>query len=180
MDPKAKRELIEEGRQRQDVAYKYSIVLGLDMSSAAAMLKDYTLRLHTLLTSCSDCIRNYHMGRKSYLKYLHEYVYRVDFVKAEETYIIVGNWTTKNESIVLLAGCYNSTSIASIQDCNQQRTFSMQHRQRNGHKVYWRRTTQLHSWQSTKHFAAQSFTHQRRNCRGTSIMFSKGYKGRKS
>ena len=74
MSPEAKRKMIEDGKQRQDVAYKYSIVLGLDMTSAAEMVKEYTHRLHTLLTSCSDCIRNYHMGRRAYLKYLHEYV----------------------------------------------------------------------------------------------------------
>jgi len=74
MSPEAKRELIEEGKQRQDTAYKYSIGLGLDASSSANLFTDYALRKDVLLTSCSDCIRNYHMGRKAYLRYLHEYV----------------------------------------------------------------------------------------------------------
>jgi senataxin len=74
LDPAAKRELIEEGKHRQDIAYKYSIVLGLDPNVAGRMLSDYAKRMHELLSTCSTCIRNYHMGRKAYLKHLREYV----------------------------------------------------------------------------------------------------------
>lgn len=74
MNPAMKLELLKDAKDRQDVAYKYTIALGLDNAGAARMLTDYTQRVDTLLSTCSDCIRNYHMGRKAYLKYLHECV----------------------------------------------------------------------------------------------------------
>lgn len=77
MSPKAKLEIIEEGKHRHDIAYKYSIILALDQESAGTMLIYFTQRLHELLSGCATCIRNWHMGRKAYLKELQEYVIRI-------------------------------------------------------------------------------------------------------
>lgn len=68
----AKKELVEEGKQRHEVAYKYSIILALNVEVAGQPMVEFTQRLNKLLTSCSVCIANWHMGRKPYLKELQE------------------------------------------------------------------------------------------------------------
>lgn len=79
MSPEAKKELIEEGRQRHDIAYKYSIILAVDEQVAGDMLRSFTQRLNHMLSNCAGCIRNWHMGRKAYLKELQEYATQNDY-----------------------------------------------------------------------------------------------------
>ncbi|CZR51539.1 related to SEN1 protein [Phialocephala subalpina] len=67
-----KRELIEEAKRRHEVAYKYSLILGLAPDVSGRLLHEYTLRLNELLTSCDKCVHNWHLGRKAYLKDLSE------------------------------------------------------------------------------------------------------------
>ena len=74
MSPETKLELIQDGKRRHDVAYKYSLILGLSPDISGVLLEDYTRRLNKLFTSCDKCVHNWHMGRKAYLKELAEYV----------------------------------------------------------------------------------------------------------
>ena len=70
MSPEGKKEIIEEGKYRHEVAYKYSIILAVNQELSGTMLVYFTQRLNQLLSSCAACIRNWHMGRKAYLKEL--------------------------------------------------------------------------------------------------------------
>ncbi|RFU32526.1 hypothetical protein B7463_g3842, partial [Scytalidium lignicola] len=67
-----KHQAIEAFKRRKEVAYKVSLVLGLSPEVSGRVMEDYTRRLNTLLTSCSKCVSNWHMGRKGYLKQLAE------------------------------------------------------------------------------------------------------------
>ena len=73
MSPETKLELIQEAKRRHDVAYKYSLIIGLSPDVSGVLLDDYTERLKKLLTTCDKCVHNWHMGRKAYLKELTEY-----------------------------------------------------------------------------------------------------------
>jgi senataxin len=74
MSPETKRELIDDAKRRHKVAYKYSIVFGLAPEDTGAMREDYTLRLNRLLTTCDKCDYHWHMGRKTFVKEISEYV----------------------------------------------------------------------------------------------------------
>lgn len=67
---------ITEGGIRQDNVYSFIRVLGLPADSAQEIgWKDwYTQRVHSALTSCDKCVRNYHLGRARLLTKLREYV----------------------------------------------------------------------------------------------------------
>lgn len=66
------RELMKDFERRQEVAYKYSLIFGLSPEDAGQPLEDYEKRLDDLLTSCHQCVHNWQMGRKAYLKVLAE------------------------------------------------------------------------------------------------------------
>jgi senataxin len=72
MSSETKQELIQDAKRRHEVAYKYSLILGLAPEISGNMLEDYTSRLNRLLTTCDKCVHNWHMGRKRYLKELAE------------------------------------------------------------------------------------------------------------
>ena len=74
MSPETKLKLIEDAKNRHNVAYKYSLILGLAPEVSGVLLEDYTQRLNKLLTGCDKCVHHWHMGRKAYLKELAEYV----------------------------------------------------------------------------------------------------------
>ena len=72
MFPESKREAIRDAKKRHNVAYKYSIILGLSPEISGQLLEDYTRRLDLLLKTCDKCVHNWHMGRKAHLKWLAE------------------------------------------------------------------------------------------------------------
>lgn len=72
MTLEVKRKLLKDAKRRHQVAYKYSIVLGMDKSMSGDMREVYEDKLHSLLTVCDKCIHNWHLGRKTYLKDLSE------------------------------------------------------------------------------------------------------------
>jgi senataxin len=72
MSPDTKRELIHDAKRRHNVAYKYSIILGLDPEYTVGMRDDYVNRLNHLLKTCDKCGYNWHMGRKGYVKEITE------------------------------------------------------------------------------------------------------------
>jgi senataxin len=72
MSSDTKRELIHDAKRRHKVAYKYSIILGLDPEDTAGMLEDYVNRLNHLMRTCDKCGYNWHKGRKDYVKEISE------------------------------------------------------------------------------------------------------------
>lgn len=72
MSLETKQELIQDAKRRHAVAYKYSLILGMAQDIAGQLLTDYTGRLNLLFTQCDKCIRNWHSGRKPYLRELAE------------------------------------------------------------------------------------------------------------
>jgi senataxin len=74
MSSDTKRELIHDAKRRHDVAYKYSIILGLGPEDSAGLLDVWLDRLNHLLETCDKCGYNWHMGRKAYVKEISEYV----------------------------------------------------------------------------------------------------------
>lgn len=72
MSPETKQELIQDAKRRYEVAYKYTVVLGLTPELSKDMLEDYTELLHGQLANCDKCIHNWHIGRKPHIKELQE------------------------------------------------------------------------------------------------------------
>ncbi|PBP19231.1 hypothetical protein BUE80_DR009848 [Diplocarpon rosae] len=72
ISPEEKRELIREGRLRHSVAYKYSLVFGMDTETYGDLINPYHFRWNQLLAGCDKCVYNWHLGRKPYLKELSE------------------------------------------------------------------------------------------------------------
>ena len=72
MSPETKHELIHDSKRRHKVAYKYSIILGLNPADTAGMTEEYTDNLTKLLVTCDKCALNWHMGRKAFIKELSE------------------------------------------------------------------------------------------------------------
>ena len=70
--PETKYKLIQDAKRRHEVAYKYSLILGLSADVSGQLLEEYTTRLNALLTTCDKCVHGWHMGRKLYLKELAE------------------------------------------------------------------------------------------------------------
>lgn len=70
-----KKQCIAEGAQRRDCAYRFLISLGLtpeETAGTGGTVEAYFERVNALLTHCDKCVRNYHMGRKDFLKYMAE------------------------------------------------------------------------------------------------------------
>lgn len=70
-----KKQHIQDSEQRQKCAYRFTISMGLSPEEAAAVgdfLGQYTQRVGLLLSTCDKCVRNYHMGRKEFLKFMAE------------------------------------------------------------------------------------------------------------
>jgi senataxin len=74
MSVEEKLRVIQVAKRRHKVAYKYALVFGLSPDVSGVLLEQYMNRLTGLLTNCDKCVRNWHMGRKAYLKDLAEYV----------------------------------------------------------------------------------------------------------
>jgi senataxin len=72
MTQETKLKLIQDAKRRHEVAYKYSLILGLSPDVSGVLLENYTQRLNKLFTSCDKCVHNWQMGRKAYLKELAE------------------------------------------------------------------------------------------------------------
>jgi len=72
MSAATKHEMIQDGKKRHAIAYKFSIILGLDPEISRELRDAHFGHLDKLFTSCDKCVRNWHRGRKSYLKDLAE------------------------------------------------------------------------------------------------------------
>ncbi len=73
-----KAKLIAEGDERLETAYKLFELHMFEMADMEDALLDARMdhrgRSQDLLTSCDRCVRNYHMGRKPFLKEFSELV----------------------------------------------------------------------------------------------------------
>jgi len=71
-----KAKLIDEGNERLVIAYKLFELHIFEMADMGDALLDARLghraRSQGLLTTCDRCVRNYHMGRKHFLKEFSE------------------------------------------------------------------------------------------------------------
>lgn len=71
-----KAKLIDEGDERLKIAYKLFEIHIFEMADMGDALVDAKLdhrgRSQDLLTTCDRCVRNYHMGRKPFLKEFSE------------------------------------------------------------------------------------------------------------
>lgn len=63
-----KAKLIEESYRRTQIAYRLCMVYGLSEEEAADWQERHRKRSNELLTTCDRCVRNWHMGRKAFLK----------------------------------------------------------------------------------------------------------------
>ncbi|OBT68370.1 hypothetical protein VE03_02935 [Pseudogymnoascus sp. 23342-1-I1] len=65
---------IEDGEKRLKIAYRFSISLGFSPEQAeeAGFGDSYERRVTELLSTCDQCVRNYHTARKEFLGYMSE------------------------------------------------------------------------------------------------------------
>ncbi|KAI2469728.1 SEN1 N terminal-domain-containing protein [Annulohypoxylon bovei var. microspora] len=63
-----KEERIQQGKERLNQAYICSLILGLEDESAGNLVDEFKSRINVFLKSCATCVRNWHKGRKSFLK----------------------------------------------------------------------------------------------------------------
>lgn len=64
----AKRKRIQEGKDRVQVAYWSSLVFGMGKDKFDAEMQELSRRLTHWLKQCDQCIINWHMRRKSFLR----------------------------------------------------------------------------------------------------------------
>ena len=76
MSIEAKYKLVEDAKKRHNTAYKFSLIVGLGEDVSEGLRDTYVSNLNNALSSCDKCVRNWHMGRKAYLKDLAEFVTR--------------------------------------------------------------------------------------------------------
>jgi senataxin len=67
-----KKKRIEEGEKRLEIAYWNSLVFGFDKRESGQWAEDLTNRLNECLRECPDCVLNWHMRRKPYLRQFAE------------------------------------------------------------------------------------------------------------
>ncbi|KAI1212701.1 SEN1 N terminal-domain-containing protein [Annulohypoxylon truncatum] len=63
-----KEERIQQGKERLNQAYICSLILGLEEESAGSLGSEFKERTNGFLKSCATCVRNWHKGRKPFLK----------------------------------------------------------------------------------------------------------------
>ena len=71
IEDKTKR--VEEGKKRLDLLYDCSLILGLPAGSAPVLSNEFSKRSNAFLRACAGCVRNWHKGRRPFLKRLSEY-----------------------------------------------------------------------------------------------------------
>ncbi|OTA93398.1 hypothetical protein M434DRAFT_73253 [Hypoxylon sp. CO27-5] len=68
-----KEQRIQEGKERLSQTYKCSLILGLSEELAGDLGHEYARRINTFLKSCATCVRNWHKGRKPFLKDISQF-----------------------------------------------------------------------------------------------------------
>jgi senataxin len=67
-----KHKAIEAAKDRSKVAFAASLVIGAGEFAPPGFHEYYEQKLDTLFQSCDACVRQWHIGRKAYLKELAE------------------------------------------------------------------------------------------------------------
>lgn len=67
-----KKQRIEDGKKRRDIAYKLSLLLGMNEESAGSWLPSWSARVSTYLTKCDSCVRLWHKSREEFLAFMRE------------------------------------------------------------------------------------------------------------
>ncbi|KAI1140738.1 SEN1 N terminal-domain-containing protein [Hypoxylon sp. FL0543] len=63
-----KEQRIQEGKERLHQTYVCSLILGIEEESAGDLGHEFGRRVNAFLKSCATCVRNWHKGRKPFLK----------------------------------------------------------------------------------------------------------------
>lgn len=69
-----KEKRVADGKKRMELLYEGSLILGLPAGSAPVLGDEFNNRSSAFLKACSTCVRNWHKGRRPFLKRLSEYV----------------------------------------------------------------------------------------------------------
>jgi len=67
-----KKKRIEDAKTRHDVTYRLCFLMGLAEEQASSWTEQWAKRLERCLTSCDICVRNWHLGRETFLKLVLE------------------------------------------------------------------------------------------------------------
>ena len=70
----AKRKRIQEGKDRVKLAYWSSLVFGMNKEKFDAEIKELNGLLSQWLKNCDQCIINWHMSRRPFIREFAEYV----------------------------------------------------------------------------------------------------------
>ncbi|KAI1454093.1 SEN1 N terminal-domain-containing protein [Annulohypoxylon moriforme] len=68
-----KEERIRQGKERLEQAYTCSLILGLEEGVAGNLGSEFVERTSKFLKACATCVRNWHKGRKTFLKGIGEF-----------------------------------------------------------------------------------------------------------
>lgn len=63
---------IQDFKRRVGLTYQTSLIFGFEEENAALQLQEFRSRTNSFLTTCSQCVRNWHRNRKPFLKHLSE------------------------------------------------------------------------------------------------------------
>lgn len=69
-----KEQRIADGNKRLYLLYDCSLILGLPAGSAPILSDEFSKRSNAFLKACASCVRNWHRGRRPFLKRMSEYV----------------------------------------------------------------------------------------------------------
>ncbi|KAI1080439.1 SEN1 N terminal-domain-containing protein [Whalleya microplaca] len=68
-----KQQRIRQGKERLDQMYLCSLILGLEEEAAGTLGPEFGVRTNNFLKSCATCVRNWHKGRKPFLKHISQF-----------------------------------------------------------------------------------------------------------
>ena len=69
-----KEQRIVDGNKRLYLLYDCSLILGLPPGSTPILSDEFSKRSNAFLKACASCVRNWHRGRRPFLKRMSEYV----------------------------------------------------------------------------------------------------------
>ena len=72
ISPGEKLRLVNDAKERQNTAYQFCLVFAFSADDVGEWQQEHLIRLTNSLTRCDRCVRNYHRGRKQFLKALSE------------------------------------------------------------------------------------------------------------
>ncbi|KJZ75779.1 hypothetical protein HIM_04936 [Hirsutella minnesotensis 3608] len=101
---------IENGKKRIEITYWNSLIFGFEKTAAGKWLDEFTKRLDDCLKHCSECVLNWHMGRKSHLQkfserwnedavlHIEEMLLKLDLTRIDENLVWAKQYIEKIEA----------------------------------------------------------------------------------